>query len=84
MEYKALEAVKEGRGAVRDGEPRATWADKYDSHSCHCGNKLLEMRPARKPGLHTGDIIWRGKQTSKELTIRQVMDAMTEIYRAKR
>lgn len=28
VEYKALEAVKEGSGAVGDDEPGATWADK--------------------------------------------------------
>lgn len=36
----------------------------------------------RKPTLHTGDTVWRGKQTGKELTIRQVMEAKTEMCRA--
>ena len=49
MEYKALEAIEEGRGAAGDGEPGAMWADKSDSPSCHHGNKLLEMKPEEKP-----------------------------------
>ena len=48
VEYKALEFVLEVGGAAGDSEAGATWADKYDSHSCHHGNILLEMRPEQK------------------------------------
>lgn len=40
------------------------------------GNK---PRP-RKPGLHTADTVWRGRRTSRELTITQVTGAMTDLW----
>lgn len=39
------------------------------------GNKA---RPS-KPGLHTGDVVWRGRQTSRELTTIQVIDAIRDL-----
>lgn len=69
-------------GAAGDSEAGATWADQYDSHSCHHGNILLVMRPEQKAQAAHWGTVWRGKQTSKELTIRQVVDAMMEMYRA--
>lgn len=39
------------------------------------GNKA---RPS-KPGLHTGDVVWKGRQTSRELTTIQVIDAIRDL-----